>query len=250
MPAIKPLGALFAAGLALVAGSAKAVENNLYLSVYADRTVPYIEPETGRAHAFLCLSRGAQVTPQDECFGFFPRPEAVTSLVLKNGDQLTRTVQDWVESPGGFRFIQQPSPADNIVLFDSTRQMTWQLSFPRGGSLLQTPAGRQPWRPVIGITFGADAPAFIGGNGPADQYQEIVGLPQATNVTYQRVITPLQRDAVIAAIADWNAGPHRLNQDNYVDAIARVSARLGLRLPHRTPHQAAADYVDALSKIN
>jgi len=247
---IKSLGALSAAVLAFAATAARAAEANLYLSIYADRTMPYVEPDTGRSHAFLCLSAAPQVTAKDLCFGFFPRPEAVTSMVLGQGDSLKRTAQDWVETANGAHFVQQPSAADNLVLFDANRNMTWRLMLPSGGSILESPAGKQRWLPVRAITFGADAPAFIGGNNGADQYEETVSLPLTTNVTYQRVVTPAQRDAAIAALADWNAGPHRLNQDGYIEAIARVGARVGLRLPRHAPRQTAADYVDALSRLN
>ena len=244
------LAGVFAAAGAGLAGPAAAADAGLYLSIYADRTTPYVEPVDGRSHAFLCLSAAAQVTPKDVCYGFFPRPEAIDVITLANGDTLTRVGPDWTESQGGFHFVQQPGDADNVVLFDAARGMTWRLMLPRGASRLETAAGRQPWQRVSGMRFAAGAPAFIGGNDGVNQYEETVSLPGPSNVVYQRAITGVQRDAVVSAIADWNAGPRRLRDDDYIDAIARVSARLGLKLPHRKPRESAADYVAELSRLN
>ena len=231
-------------------GTAQAASPDLYASIYADRGAPYLEPANGTAHAVLCLSATPVVGPRDICFGFFSRPEGLTSITLRDGRQLTRTGADWVERPAGFHFVQQPGPANGVILFDAKRQITWILTQPRGPSLLAKDKARQPAGQVVGVTFDQGAGAFIGGNSHAGGHQESVILPAGTSLVFQKKISPDQGAAVQAAIDRWNAANHHLGDTDYIDAIADVALSIGAKLPVRAAHRSPADYVAALAKAN
>ena len=247
---IKQIGAAIVLALMMGAGAARAADTDRYLSLHADPTTAYVEAATGRAHAYFCLSKTAVLTPGDFCYGFFPQPAGLTSLTLGNGHVLKRVGAEWVETPGDFHFVRQPGPADNVVLFDAKRQVTWVLGQPRGGSIFKTGKARQAGPNVKAVTFDDGAAAFIGGNAKADDFQEIVVLPTKTDVAFWRKIGPAQAAAVDAAIAQWNAGGHHLNDDDYLSALSAVAAGGGAKLPVHMSRKTPADFITALAKMN
>ena len=246
----KQLAAALALTLASGAGMAQAAPADIYASIYADRTTPYLEPANGAAHAFLCLSAAPTVGPQDTCFGFFSRPEGLTSITFADSRQLTRAGAEWIERPAGFHFVRQPGPADRMVLFDANRKIAWVLSQPRGPSILKKDAAKQMGGQVVGITFDPGASAFIGGNARAGAFQESVLLPIRTSQVFQKKINPDQGVAIEAAIARWNAANHHLGDADYIDAIGDVAQSMGAKLPVPAARRSPVEYVAALARAN
>jgi hypothetical protein len=250
---IKWMGVAFAAAVvAAMAGVAAAQSPDvLYLSIYADRQTPYVESADGRSHAFLCLSKAPAIGLKDICYGFFARPSAVTSIRFDNGGGLKRVAgADWVESPTGFHFTQQPTPADTIVLVDGKRQISWVLASPHGASQLRQGAAMQPAARVTGITFTPGGAGFIGGVIMAPPYRDAPMPPSATSVAYRRAIGPAQFQGLIKAIEAWNAQPNALTRDGYIGAITAVITGIGGKAPVRSSKMTVADYVAAIAPVN
>ena len=228
--------AILAAMLVVLGYSGRAYSQptTFFMSIFSDGEAPYADPGSGRSHAFLCLSASATVTKTDTCYGFFPRPDAITAIALANGGFLVRNGAEWIERPGKFHFVREPGPADKVVLYDSSRQMTWTLSVPKGVSQISYDNGSKPWVNVTSVTFEEEAPAFIGGDGLAEGLAEPVGPPAPGATTFRRQITAAQRKAVLATILLWNTTGLQLSVKDYINVIESIADQVGASRPRPT----------------
>lgn len=236
--------------VAVCGGRALAASNDLVVTLYADRAAPYLDPGTGAAAAFMCLAPAGGARSKPACFGFYPRGEAITSIQLADGATLVRGVSGWTETPGGFRFTQVAGPADNVVLRDASRDISWTLSIPRGGSLVTSAGKTAPWRQVTGVTFAPGAKGFIGSDWPGSDYQEPARPWAAAGLKYSRVIDARRRTDLLSIVDHWNAGRSAVTRANMVDFLDAVAATIGAKRPPRGVADGPADYLAALIRAN
>jgi hypothetical protein len=232
------------------AGGALAAPNDLVVTLYADRAAPYLDPATGAAYPFMCLAPVNAPKSKPACFGFYPRGETITSIQLSDGATLVRGASGWTETPGGFRFTQLSGPADNVVLRDGSRNISWTLSIPRGGSLVASAGKTAPWRQVTSVTFEPAARGFIGSDWAGGDYQEPTKPWAAAGLKFSKVIDAQRRTDLLSIVDHWNAGASPVTRGNMVDLLDAVAATIGVRRPPRSGDEGPADYLGALIHAN
>lgn len=235
---------------ALCGGRALAAPSDLVVTLYADRATPYLDPASGAAAAFMCLAPAGGPRSKPACFGFYPRGEAIASIQLADGATLVRGAAGWTETPGGFRFTQVAGPADNVVLRDASRDLSWTLSIPRGGSRVTSAGKSAPWRTVTGVTFAPGAKGFIGSDWAGSDYQEPTRPWPAAGLKYSKTIDARRRTDLLSIIDHWNAGGSAVTGANMVDFLDGVAATIGANRPARSVGEGPADYLAALIRAN
>jgi hypothetical protein len=234
----------------VVGGRVLAAPSQLVITLYADRAVPYLDPQNGAAHPFMCLTPADESAAKPECFGFYPRGESITSIQLSDGGALSRSASGWTETPGSYRFTQAPASADNVVLRDASRDITWRLSIPRGGSLIGSAGKASPWYQVVGVTFEPAPKGFIGSDWPESPFQELPKPWPTAALKFTKVINAKRRIDLLTIINAWNLRAAPLTQANMVDFLDASVATVGAKRPPRVPGQTPAAYVEALIRAN
>jgi hypothetical protein len=243
---------MIAAALAAVlcANAAVAAPSTLLVTLYADRATPYMDPADGTAHPFMCLTPVDQNAGKPECFGFYPRGGAITSVQLSDGGTLTKREDGWFEAPGGSHYSQIPGPADNVVLRDAARGLTLTLSVPRGGSLISQNGDSRFWRKVTGITFAPAAPSFIGSDWPNSDFQERPTPWEDAGLKFSLSINAARRTDLLSIMRNWNSRAPRMTTAEMTDFLDIVAATIGAKRPPRSSGQTPADYIQALISAN
>jgi hypothetical protein len=241
--------AALTAGVGPAAGAAR---NDLAVTLYADNALPYIDPKTGEDHPFMCLSPANPGDERPQCFGFYPRGAAITSIQLADGGALVRTGAGagWTETPGGYSFVQVHGPADNVVLRDESRDLTWTLSIPRGGTQVTIDGKTSPWADVTAVTFAPGAQGFVGADWPGDDFQEQPRPWADAGLKFTKLVDARRRTDLMSIVRSWNQKSPPLTRKAMADFLDAVAATIGARRPPPATDQTPARYLEALIRLN
>jgi hypothetical protein len=244
------LCAVLAAMVLGLVGQAHAAD---YLWIFGVDRLGYSPNATGAPPSFMCIGSG---DPRDRtgtnCFAFYPRTDSLQGVRLSDGGALVRQGDDWIETPGGYRFHTIGMAPDQLSLFDSSRQIGWSLSLtPNGGSTLALQGRSGPFYRVTGFMFGPSPVGFVATSGGSASPLKYAAVSQGPNVeTFTRRIPSEDVRRIYDVITAWNRRGAPLTDASALELLDDVVTAAGARMPeHRGPMSGAA-YVRALSRVN
>ena len=208
----------------------------------------------GSAPAFMCLTSEPALPPKNtECFAFEPNLASANKIRLASGGALVRngTGQGWVESPGGFHFVQQTDPGSRLVLFDASRNIRWIIPQPSGASVLEVKGVAHPYFAVVGVDYPSAPPGRVTAQASANvDPHDASTAPPSYRPVFVRQIDPRLRVDIHSVINNWNRTPRNLTDQVCVDLIAAIAATIGVERPSPVHASTTADYVRELVRLN
>ena len=206
----------------------------------------------GVVHAFTCIVIPVGQGIKEDCYGFYPKTQAV-DVTFTSGSHLQRQSDGtWIEVGTSFRFSEKPSMnPDELVLFDASRSFFWRI--PKSG---QSMWGNNVTTLAPGLivkTYSTDGSFISSIKGPGSVYSEFEKAPtRFANVaeSVEIEINDQQRAAIIGELSNWQAANYSLTDNSCIDLVASLAKISGLKLPDRRTFQTPYDYLKALKTLN
>lgn len=230
-----------------------AAPGEIFLEVFGADWPEVSAPAVRFPHAFMCLEYHLSSGIKEDCFGFYSAFESARKVEFTNGDCLTSSNgTNWAECRGGFKFIRQGNPCDFIRLFDSTRNLSWEIPVRGGVSKITWPQHpRSEYWVVKGVALSYDPTGLI--SGPGIIKNEICERPErftSIAATFKKKLSDAQRTVILNQVAAWNDHKYKFTTQNCIDFVDSIASKLALKTPARSAVQGGGDYVKALVSLN
>lgn len=225
--------------------------NQIRLDIYGT-TRWLTQPGEGVVHAFACISFQLRATIKEDCYGFYPDMGALTQLQLEDGSVIDRKNGIWMEKKTGFKFTVYRFDHNSLILYDKVRDFYWNFPLPRGVTKWRTGPGN--WTSYAKLTSTKQSgPVEMIVGGPGIVKREFATAPiRFANVTseFHVSITEEQRRKILQTMDEFNGESYSLVDQNCIDLVERIAAKIGLQRPRRWIGQLPSDYVRSLAAVN